>query len=154
MRKWILLFVIPSLGLVSMAPAAATPPHPASGTVVQTGSVAAPPEQAGGNLIVMSQSTFSFLGTFTGTSVAEERLVVHPNGLITFQSTEIFTGEVEGRTGTVAFRVVGTVVGDSVQGQFTILRGTAELENLRGQGTFEVTGVSGTYSGQIHFDPN
>jgi hypothetical protein len=40
-------------------------------------------------------------------------------------------------------------------GYFTILQGSGGLANLHGQGSFTVNpdGASGSYSGQIHFDP-
>jgi hypothetical protein len=38
-------------------------------------------------------------------------------------------------------------------GRFTALGGTGGLANLQGQGTFEGTGATGTYSLQITFAP-
>jgi hypothetical protein len=101
----------------------------------------------------MQRTTSALTGTFTGTAVIEQRVVVHSSGLVTFHGFETFVGEVDGRTGTVEFRVEGTIVGGVIDGHLTALRGTGGLENLRARGTFEGTGGSGTYSVQYHFDP-
>lgn len=63
-------------------------------------------------------------------------------------SVGYFEGTAGGYEGTLVFNLVS--FGRNDMGQWTILRGTGELSNLRGQG---MSYIDGTYDGQVHFDP-
>lgn len=154
-RATLLSTVLTLSMLVFPLAALASSPEQGSGTFVDTGaSLVAPPRLVGGNVILIQETTADISGTFDGTAEAEFRVVAHPNGKATFQGTEVFIGDVDGRSGTVLFRVVGSIVGDSIQGRLIVLDGTGELEDLHAVATFEgIAGVGGTYSVRFHFDP-
>lgn len=59
-----------------------------------------------------------------------------------------FEGTASGYSGTLVFNLIP--FGHNGLGQWTILRGTDELANLRGQG---LSYLDGSYDGQVHFDP-
>ena len=59
-----------------------------------------------------------------------------------------FEGTASGHPGTLVFNLVP--FGRNGLGQWTLLRGTDELANLRGQG---LSYPDGSYDGQVHFDP-
>lgn len=69
---------------------------------------------------------------------------------------ETFTGTVDGRAGTARFWNVLEVdfVTGSFSGRFTPLGGTGDIANLHGQGGFEGTGTTGTYTLRITFAPS
>jgi hypothetical protein len=61
-------------------------------------------------------------------------------------------------TGTLVIRFEGSGTGGaagSVEGQFTVVNATSNLEGLHGQGTFAQTSpaVAGTYTINMHRDP-
>ena len=63
-------------------------------------------------------------------------------------SVGYFEGTAGGYEGTLVFNLVS--FGHTDFGQWTILEGTRELVNLRGEG---LSYTDGTYDGQAHFDP-
>jgi hypothetical protein len=63
-------------------------------------------------------------------------------------SVGYFEGAAGGTPGTLVFNLVA--FGHTDFGQWTILAGTGELANLRGEG---VSYTDGTYDGQVHLDP-
>lgn len=91
-------------------------------------------------------------------SVTGGRTLVHATGAANFHGTETCTCVVQGRAGTLLFGFEGTgEPNGTFVGHFVILSGTGGLRNLRGQGSIMGPGpgsVSGTYSGEIHFEPN
>ena len=69
-----------------------------------------------------------------------------------------FTGSVAGLEGSIdmiILKVWGDPAIPGYHGRWVILKGYGELENLRGEGTFQFEdGVpAGPYTGEIHFDP-
>lgn len=110
----------------------------------------------GVTIIDLTGGQTSYTGTFTGTSVVQGFLVFQRNGSATFHDTEIFTGTVNGKYGTVTFELTGTAgpAGD-VHATQAIVRGTGELADLHGSlhqvGTVLENGPAGTYTGQISF---
>jgi Protein of unknown function (DUF3224) len=84
-------------------------------------------------------------GTFSGTLLADEWLVVRPDGAITLHASETFTGSVANRAGTVTVVVTGNSDGGTFLGHFAIQSGTGDLATLRGQGSF--TGDAQTGAG-------
>ena len=104
----------------------------------------------------------SITGTFKGTSTEKGKVVIHCNGKWWFKATVFFEGSVDGKEGTLEMLAVGTRPGAGTEwvGKSTIIRGTGELANLRGQ--FEWWGLGAPapkewgyifYEGNFHFKP-
>ncbi len=160
MRRSI-LFALVLAGAALLTPAVThaqplTQPIPASGTFALLG----PPEvlssqTVGGTTFITQRSRYRLTGTFTGTTVAEERVILLPTGDQILVGQHTFTGTVAGRSGTARFVTVARGDATAFQGQFTILSGTGGLANLRGQGTFEGSAqtFTGTYAGTLFFGP-
>lgn len=145
--------------LVSLAPIAyATSPTPANGNITRVSFTPTIVKNADGNTFIDFIMVSSFSGTFTGITNDVGTAVLRPTGDFTFNFLSTFNGTVDGKSGTVVFRVAGKGEGGTTngtaRGQFVILRGTGELANLHGQGSFEGEAGVATYSARIHFDPN
>ena len=133
-------------------------------------------KQAGDNLFLDATDTATWTGAFEGTSTKEYVAVLHgtSGGLnildpaftfehASYKGTVTFTGEVQGREGTLEIRFVGKSLGDLADwtGTWRILSGTGELASLHGTGIFYNNTDSGGnkilgdihYEGQVHFDP-
>ncbi len=136
--------------------AQAAPPTAASGSFSSAPPTNVVTRSAGPNTIITDTFTGVLSGTFSGTSVFQERYVLRADGsFIADHAVETFTGTVNGVAGTATF--VDVITGDttSFHGHFVVVSGTGGLANLRGQGTFEgssTTGV-GTYTAQIQIHP-
>jgi hypothetical protein len=104
-------------------------------------------------------------GTFIGSSVGTELDVVHRDGSITLHGTILFTGSVNGRSGTLLINYEG--IGNAVTGhetlRFTARQGTGDLAGVYAELTAEgdvgapqpgcdLSGA-GAYTGQILFAP-
>jgi Protein of unknown function (DUF3224) len=146
-----LLFLAPLLSLLlsPLSPAAAATIVPASGSFTQTSFVPTVVRQADGVTIIEITEADALTGTFSGTLVVQATCVVRASGQGVCQGRETFTGTVTGRAGTVESRVVIRLDGPSVQGQFFVVEATGDLAGLHGQGTFQGTGTTGTYTGQL-----
>ncbi len=134
----------------------ASTPIPSSGSFTETGMTILSVRSADGNTIIDESASLALTGTFTGTEAGVATLIVHPDGSGNFAAFITFTGTVNGVSGTVVFRTVGTfTAAGSAEGIDTIVSGTGNLANLHGQDTFQanVATGTGTYSGAIHFDP-
>ena len=144
---------------------ASGPPLPAQGGFSVCFSYAAPPRQVGENLIIMFNISGTLTGTFTGSLAGTELNVVHRDGSITLHGTFLFTGSVDGRSGTMLFTYEG--IGNAVTGHETLRfvgrEGTGDLAGVYANVTAEGDvgapqpgcnfSGAGTYSGQIHFAP-
>jgi hypothetical protein len=143
------------LAVVCITAAAASPPTPASGTVGNTSSTFNSIRAEGGNLIVEVSATAAYTGTFNGTSTIEGILIIHADGTANYHDVEVFTGTVNGVSGTVTFNLDGT--NDStlaVHATAAIVSATGDLAGLHGvlhevQTVVLPNGPVGTYSGQI-----
>ncbi len=154
MRKRLIagLFSAVLLSILVVVPANASKPTAFSGTFTNTWSDITGIREAGGNIFIDRSYNWDIAGDFVGTSVAHLTLISHPNGKVTFTGTETFTGTLGGHTGTFVVRQSGSSSdGINFQGRFVILSGTGGLINLHGQGTFQATSASGTYSAEYHF---
>lgn len=127
--------------------------------------------QAGDNLFLDATDTATWTGAFVGTSTEEYVAVLHGiTGIFGtadfayemgfYKGTVTFTGEVEGRSGTVEILFLGKSPGDPERlladwtGTWRIISGTDELANLNGTGVFwNNAPMDIHYKGQIHFDP-
>jgi Protein of unknown function (DUF3224) len=134
--------------LVLPAAAGAAPPVSGSGTFTVSSAVTTSTRQADGNTFLTLRVTTLYSGTLQGTGVGEETVIVHPDGTLNGSTFEAFTGTIGGTAGTAVLRVEGTgdVGTGALRGRFTILDGTGGLANVRGEGTFQAVGDSGTYS--------
>jgi len=106
-------------------------------------------------------------GTLIGSAEGTELDVVHRDGSITLHGTFLFTGSVNGRSGTMLFSYEG--IGNAVTGHETLRfvgrQGTGDLAGVYANITAEGDVVppdpnsecdlqgAGTYSGQILFAP-
>lgn len=129
----------------------AAPPTAASGSFSSAPPTNVVTRSAGPNTIITDTFTSVLSGTFSGTSVFQERYVLRADGSFIDHAVETFTGTVNGVAGTATF--VDVITGDttSFHGHFVVVSGTGGLANLHGHGTFEGSSTTGagTYSGQV-----
>ncbi len=129
-----------------LLPATFAQPTTASGTYTLTHSMLTSAITAGPNMIVTQINTFALTGIFQGTAVENVRGLISSTGFVAEQGTATFTGTSNGLSGTTTFVIVGQGTSSSITGHFTIISGTGDLANIRGQGTFQGTGLTGTYT--------
>ncbi len=111
--------------------------------------------QANGNMIMDETLVFAFDGTMIGESLADVTCLAKPTGQVVCHGREVFTGSVEGKSGTFVFQVAVKIdETGQLMGQWIILKGTSDLANIKGEGTVAGTTASGTYTLDFHFDPN
>ena len=118
--------------------------------LVVTPVLATPPDDAYGEAIELWRNDtgagFEMTGTFEGLGIEtygegkSSRFVCDPC-------------MVDGKTGTVVFNLV-QVNYNTLQGHFTSLYATGDLEGLHFQGHYDGTETGATYTGKIHFEPN
>ena len=138
-------------------------PEPASGEFFPCFTYAGPPRQVGENVIIRFNVNADVTGTLAGSLVATELDIVHRDGSITLHGSGLFTGSVNGRSGTLLFTYEG--IGNAVTGHetlhFVLTRGTGDLAGVYVQGPAEgdlgapdpgcdVSGA-GTYTGNVLF---
>ena len=93
---------------------ASGPPIPASGGFFPCFNYAGPPQQVGDNLIIRFNVTGTITGTFVGSFVGTEMQVVHRDGSINLHGSFVFTGSVNGSSGTLLVTYEG--IGNAVTG--------------------------------------
>jgi hypothetical protein len=153
-----LALLLSLLGLAAgvSATAGATKPGAASGTI-EVGSIDFTSDFEGSNEFVHIKSTGTITGTLSGPQVAEYDEVVHPTGNSTLQGSVICDPcIVDGRTGTIVFRQVGTIVGDPflLDVRSVAVSATGGLAGLHAKLVVLWDGVGpATYSGTYHFEP-
>lgn len=151
-------------GALSTLPSAeANPREPASGEFFPCFNFAGPPRQVGENVIITFNISGTSTGTVAGSVVGTELDVVHPDGSITLHGSFLFTGSVNGRSGTMLFTYEG--IGNAVTGHETLRfvgrQGTSDLAgayvNVTAEGDVgapspgcDVSGA-GTYAGSVIF---
>ena len=99
-------------------------------------------------------------GTITGDVDSSEfifvrTLIIRANGDFDVTGTITGTCTVFGKSGGFTQRITatGSIITGAIQGQWTILGGTGELEGLNGYGTFSgIVGQASDYSGKFYFD--
>jgi Protein of unknown function (DUF3224) len=138
-------------------------PEPASGYFYPCFNYAGPPRQVGDNLIITFNVSGPVTGTFTGSSVGTELDVVHADGSISLHGTLLFTGSINGRSGTLLLSYEG--IGNAVTGHETLRfvgrEGTGDLAGIYANVTAEgdvgppepgcdLSGA-GSYTGQVVF---
>ena len=151
--------------LLTLPTAEARPPESASGEFFPCFNYAGPPRQVGENTIVTFNISGTATGTFIGSFVGTELDVVHHDGSITLHGSALFTGSVNGRSGTLLFTYEG--IGNANTGHETLhfvgRQGTGDLAGLHANLTAEgdvgapAPGCNasgeGTYTGRLHFAP-
>jgi hypothetical protein len=155
-------FVLPS-SAADRAGRAASTREPASGEFFPCFNYAGPPRQVGENVIITFNISGSSTGTFTGSVEGTELDVVHPDGSITLHASFLFTGSVNGRSGTllVTDEGIGNVVTGHETLRFVGREGTDDLAgvyvNVTAEGDVgapspgcDVSGA-GTYAGYVIF---
>ena len=155
------IFVVFLLSFVT--PIQAGPPETASGQFVYFGT-GATPRFAGCNLFLDITEIAEWTGTFAGWSTDEGKAVGHCNGDWSVKETMTFdVVEVDGRIGGLVLSIVGSRPAGAAEwyGHWVILKGTGELANLRGQGSWWGPGAPDPftpgeifYDGKYHFEPN
>jgi hypothetical protein len=166
------LFVLLTIGLLLPVTASAAPPDDVDGYFVYTPTGCAEIKRAGKNEIGRDCADVGdyYHGDFLGISEEVYDLVLHNSqgdlsqNIFDFErgwykGTVIFTGEVEGRTGTMQIMFVGKSPGDIFvwSGTWRILGGTGDLANIHGNGAWassEDPNLPGVhYWGKIKFAP-
>lgn len=120
-------------------------------------------QPAGNDCMIDADVVFSFTGSLSGSfSPALPLRIVHRGPCVplgpaseTFQGQGTYSGTVATAAGAFDFNFRGSADAlGNAQAQMTLLQGTGGLSNLRGNIILTgVTGVGGTYSGTIGFDP-
>jgi hypothetical protein len=167
LRSSFCALIIAGASLTLPSAEAGGPPLPASGEFFPCFNYAGPPRQVGENLII----TFNIsnwrtgTGTLIGSAEGTELDVVHRDGSITLHGSFLFTGSVNGRSGTMLFSYEG--LGNAVTGHETLRfvgrQGTGDLAgthaNLTAEGDIGASNPgcdlsgAGTYNGWILFAP-
>ena len=108
---------------------------------------------AGINTIYQGTSTIAAGGTFAG-DVTDAWVEVWHTNFLNLRDVLTFTGKVDGKSGTLTLRVVGTATLPGLEwtGHWEIIRSTGDLANLEGQGSWWGTGNNVEYSGLIQFE--
>ena len=153
--KSLLLLIITLILLFVVSTAYASAPNSGEGNFfLTTEPVINSIKLANGNTFIKQTLVFGYDGTMIGESVADVTCLAKPNGKTVCHATEVFTGVVDGRTGTFVHQVAVKIdEAGQLKGQWTIIEGTSELVNLKGQGTVEGTTLAGTYTLDFHFEP-
>src|SRR5215211_257205 len=138
-------------------------PEPASGEFFPCFNYAGPPRQVGDNVIITFNISGTSTGTLTGSSTGTELDVVHADGSISLHGTLLFTGSINGRSGTLLLSYEG--IGNAVTGHETLRfvgrEGTGDLAGIYANVTAEgdvgapepgcdLSGA-GTYTGHVVF---
>ena len=155
--------VSPQLAQSEQGLALAKAPQAIGGNFTVVSVIPTSARPAGNNCIIDADVVFSFTGSLAGSfSPALPLRIVHrgpcdPLGPApeTFQGQGAYSGTVATASGTFDFNFQGnTDALGNAQAQITILQGTGGLAHLHGIIRLTgITGVGGTYSGTLHFDP-
>lgn len=136
--------------LIMPTAALAGPSKAVVGTWTQDAGTVTAVRQEGATLIIDTTVNFVWTqGTFLGKSVAMFTIRLNPTtGKGTFSGYELFTGTVDGRSGTSTLWDEGTVDGNRYGGVTTSVVGSGELFHLRVSATFQgVLAVGGSWTG-------
>ena len=90
---------------------------------------------AGRTTTTTLEITACFHGTFEGTWVGTERDVFRADGTGTVQASGVFSGTVNGRSGTVVFGLQVSITRNGDVSRWVVDQGTGDLAGLHGQGT-------------------
>lgn len=148
----LLLIAGSSIQLRGEAPQGNSPIFHATATFTVTGVTINSVRHEGDNTIINQTLTGNYTGDFVGTFTDDFTVVVHADGSNVFHAFQHFVGSVQGHSGTLFSRFEGTgIASGTFEGQLTILSGGGDLEDLRGTGTFDGAGPTGTFAFRLHF---
>jgi hypothetical protein len=157
--------VVALVALAALAPSVAAASSSSTSGTWDDCNFAPVVSSAGPNLVVSIGITENFQGPLNGSYVGTERDVVYANGSATFHGSGVFTGTIDGRTGTATYRYEGVApAGAAFRANWVLIGRTGGLAAAQGQGTFTggFDGVSdvcdgglysGMYEGQIRMAP-
>jgi Protein of unknown function (DUF3224) len=135
-------FALAIVGVLFTLPKAqAAQPIPASGTSTDCEHVISQ-ESHGPNTIITLSITTCFHGTFEGTWVGTER-DVFTEGHTKGQGSGVFTGTVNGRSGTMVFSYIAYLSPNGIMTHWVVDQGTGDLVGLSGQGTHQLVSQDG-----------
>jgi hypothetical protein len=147
LRIVVLALLVP---LLVPSPADAATRLTATGGFTQTSFTVTGSRTAGGLTFVSFEETDALTGTLSGTSQLVGECIFFPSGEGMCKAEEIFTGTLDGRSGTLTFHDVVTLDDTgAIQGRFMVVDGTGELAGVVGHGTFSGVGTAGTYSAAL-----
>ena len=129
-------FALAIVGALLTLPKAQAQPIPASGSTTDCEHVISV-RTAGQNTIITLEITACFHGTFEGTWVGTERDVFRADGTGTVHSSGVFSGTVNGRSGTIVFSLQVSITRNGDVTNWVVDQGTGDLAGLSGQGTFQ-----------------
>jgi hypothetical protein len=127
-------FALAIVGALLTLPQAQAQPIPADSTSTDCEHVISV-QTAGPNTIITLSETACVHGTFEGTLVNIERDVIHPDGTVTLQSSGVFSGTVNGRSGTCVLSAAVSLTRNGDVTHWVADQGTGDLAGLHGQGT-------------------
>ena len=128
--------------LFTLPKAQAAQPIPASGSSTDCEHVISQ-QSSGPNTIITLSITACFHGTFEGTWVGTERDVFSADGTGTVQGSGIFSGTVNGRSGTMVFSYEVSISRSGEVSHWLVDQGTGGLAGLHGQGTTQEVSENG-----------
>lgn len=166
-RKLLVVFVaLMTIATLSIPLANATPPTSVSGTIKVTNFVPLGMPSFEGksdNAIMTGTMSVTWAGDITGDTTYEAIMMLHnlvlPMGnsvpTINVHETIFFpTVKVLGKSGSLTLQVNANLARGRNEFSWTILSGTGELVNLKGQGIYYLVAEPlYIYEGQVHFDP-
>ena len=135
-------FALAIVGALLTLPKAQAQPIPASGSTTDCEHVISV-RTAGGNTIITLEITACFHGTFDGTWVGTERDVFRADGTGTVQGSGVFSGTVNGRSGTMVFSYQVSISRNGEVTHWVVDQGTGGLAGLHGQGTDQEVSENG-----------
>jgi hypothetical protein len=124
------------IGALLTLPNAQAQPIPASGSSTDCEHVISQ-QTFGQNTVIILEITACFHGTFEGTAVGTERDVIHRDQSVTIEGSGVFSGTVNGRTGTMVFSYHVSITRNGDVSHWMVDQGTGELAGLHGHGTEE-----------------
>jgi hypothetical protein len=127
-------FALAIVGALLTLPTAQAQPIPATFNSTDCEHVISV-QTVGQNTIITLEETGCFHGTFEGTWVGTERDVIHPNGTVSLQASGVFSGTVNGGSGTCVTSFSAALTGNGDVTHWVVDQGTGDLAGLHGQGT-------------------
>ena len=135
-------FALAIVGALLTLPKAQAQPIPASGSTTDCEHVISQ-RIVGSNTITILEITVCFHGTFEGTWVGTERDVFRADGTGTVHSSGVFSGTVNGRSGTIVFSLQVSITRNGDVTNWVVDQGTGDLAGLHGQGTTQEVSENG-----------
>ena len=158
--------VIVVLAVLTLPPGAAQATQPETCTVYYQPDPDPPPMDppivkiAGGNTIIYRSNSYRWTGCLEGDALGTGKVIIHANGDILANYERVFEGKMylpDGRVleGTITVRHLadGNAFTDILHCKVTVLSGTGDFENLRGEGTCEGGANTGECQMDYHFEP-